>query len=52
VITTSKVKEPRGEVPGKTEKTDKDALPKRARKTWLTIASKLATDKVTLDPDA
>jgi hypothetical protein len=39
-------------VPGKTERTEEDVLPERDITTWLTIASKLATDKVTLDPDA
>ena len=40
------------EVPSKTERTEEDALPKRDRMAWLTIASKSAADKVTLDPDA
>ena len=40
------------EVPGKTERIEEDALPERDRMTWLTIASKLAADKVTLDPNA
>ena len=40
------------EVSGKIERTKEDALPKWDRTTWLTIASKSAVDKVTLDPDA
>ena len=40
------------EVPGKTERTKEDALPEGDRTTWLTIASKSAADKVTLDLDA
>ena len=40
------------EVPGKTERTEEDALPKRDITTWLTIASKSTADKMTLDPDA
>jgi hypothetical protein len=38
-------------VPDKTERIEEDALPKRDRMTWLTIASKLAVDKMTPDPD-
>jgi hypothetical protein len=40
------------EVPGKTERTEEDALPEQDIKTWLSIASKSAADKITLDPDA
>ena len=40
------------EVPGKTQRKQEDALLERHRTTWLTIASKSAADKVTLDPDA
>ena len=40
------------EVLGKTERIEEDALPERDRTIWLTIASKSAADKVTLDPDA
>jgi hypothetical protein len=40
------------EVPGKTERIEEDALPERDIMTWLTIASKSATDKMTLDPNA
>jgi hypothetical protein len=40
------------EVPGKTERTKEDALLERDIMTWLTIASKSAADKMTLDPDA
>ena len=38
-------------VPGKIERAEEDALPKQARTTLLTIASKSAIDKVTLDPN-
>jgi hypothetical protein len=40
------------EVPSKTKRAEEDALPERARTTWLMIAAKSAVDKVTLDPDA
>jgi hypothetical protein len=40
------------EVPGKIERTEEDALLERDIMTWLTIASKSATDKMTLDPNA
>jgi hypothetical protein len=45
-------KSQREEVPGKTERTEEDALPERDITTWLTIASKSAADKMTLDPEA
>lgn len=37
------------DLPGETERTEEDALPKRAR-TWLIIASRSAGDKVRADP--
>jgi hypothetical protein len=40
------------EVLGKTERIEEDALPERDIMTWLTIASKSAADKMTLDPEA
>jgi hypothetical protein len=52
VIATGRVKEQGEEVPGKTERIEEDALPEQDITTWLTIASKSAVDKMTLDPEA